>query len=976
MGGNSNTISTSETKAEALRLQSSAYGAAIPVVHGKTRIAGNLLDYGNFQAIAHTTTQEAGGKGGGSGPTFENTTYTYTATVLMGLCEGPIQSISAIWAGKVKYTDGRGPWATSLIGIYGNVGQAPWSVLSTLGASHALGYSGMVLFGIQDYDLGNTADVVNHNFELVSRGAFASHVTLPDADAGLILSDWITSTRLGRGLAADLIGSLTELTAWSRASGLMFSPALTEQAPAADRINQLCELVHAAVVPADGKLHFVPLATEPVSRSLTAPGGAVTTYSYTPDVTPLFELGPDQFVADVDEPRVRVTRKTPADVYNVVRVEFRNRGNEYALDVAVAEDRANIDVYGAKPAGNIKADWIHDHQTAQTFARMKLQRYLTQLRQYEFLLPWNFAEILPSNLLLINDPDQGLDQVLVRVERMEEDTEGWRLQCVDCPSVQSAAPIYELPQPVGFVHGYADLPGNTTVKAVFEAPYQLTQTGLEVWAAIEGSTAAWGGAHVWISVDGVNYKRLGSTFGASRSGTLSGAVSGGSLGIQAVSGKVLSGSAADAKAKATLCYIGGSAPEFLSYTTATLVSAGSYTLGGLVRGQYGSSADNNHAAGDTWVRCDDALATSGPLSLDLIGTQVWLKLQSFNVHGLETQDLADVTAVTYTVSGKYARPTTDALNLIPEGSFGPLPLGQRPETWNGGAVVAVTGQPFSRALRFESDEVVETGAKIDARAGDVFWFGGWGLADATSKAGFNVRLKFYSASGALLSTATLATFVWGSDERVRDGITIPAVTLGWHYLTGGAIAPAGADYCVPEAVLSFSNSTPHPLQVAELVLRKQLQTVDVRAGAATGTYSTIIIPSTTITAAEVVANEPDGQLVATLNVTTPVACSVIVTAIAVLSGQNSAGGFSASFGGAVQMGVYSTGFSGSYGSDRQGVSIGPGANVAKTEEVTISDILQLKAGTWPVRLQASKISGDMPTASIRNIRFKVEVIKL
>ena len=42
MGGTT-TISTSETRAEALKLQSSSYGAAVPVVHGKTRIAGNLL---------------------------------------------------------------------------------------------------------------------------------------------------------------------------------------------------------------------------------------------------------------------------------------------------------------------------------------------------------------------------------------------------------------------------------------------------------------------------------------------------------------------------------------------------------------------------------------------------------------------------------------------------------------------------------------------------------------------------------------------------------------------------------------------------------------------------------------------------------------------------------------------------------------------------------------------------------------------
>ena len=56
MGGSS-TISTSDTKIEALKFQSSAYGVVLPVVYGMTRIPGNLMWYGGFQAIPHTTTQ-------------------------------------------------------------------------------------------------------------------------------------------------------------------------------------------------------------------------------------------------------------------------------------------------------------------------------------------------------------------------------------------------------------------------------------------------------------------------------------------------------------------------------------------------------------------------------------------------------------------------------------------------------------------------------------------------------------------------------------------------------------------------------------------------------------------------------------------------------------------------------------------------------------------------------------------------------
>jgi hypothetical protein len=101
MGGS--TISTSETKIEAMQLQSSAYGAIIPVVGGVNRIPGNLIWYGDFKAIPHTSTQSSGGKGGGV--KTQNTTYEYTASVLMGICQGQVTSIPRIWKGKALISE-------------------------------------------------------------------------------------------------------------------------------------------------------------------------------------------------------------------------------------------------------------------------------------------------------------------------------------------------------------------------------------------------------------------------------------------------------------------------------------------------------------------------------------------------------------------------------------------------------------------------------------------------------------------------------------------------------------------------------------------------------------------------------------------------------------------------------------------------------------------------------------------------------
>ena len=100
-GAESQTISTSEPRAWGLRLQQSSYGHPIPIHYGKGRLSGNLIWKGDFEAIAHTSKEEAEGKGGG-GVTTESTTYTYRVAFQLALCEGPIETIIAYWAGKKR----------------------------------------------------------------------------------------------------------------------------------------------------------------------------------------------------------------------------------------------------------------------------------------------------------------------------------------------------------------------------------------------------------------------------------------------------------------------------------------------------------------------------------------------------------------------------------------------------------------------------------------------------------------------------------------------------------------------------------------------------------------------------------------------------------------------------------------------------------------------------------------------------------
>lgn len=98
-GGGPRTNAGTPPAATSLRIQTSNTGMALPLVYGRTRVAGNLIWYADFTAISHSTGGGGGGKGGGGGG-GGGIAYTYSASILFGLCEGPIGGIGTIWRDK------------------------------------------------------------------------------------------------------------------------------------------------------------------------------------------------------------------------------------------------------------------------------------------------------------------------------------------------------------------------------------------------------------------------------------------------------------------------------------------------------------------------------------------------------------------------------------------------------------------------------------------------------------------------------------------------------------------------------------------------------------------------------------------------------------------------------------------------------------------------------------------------------------
>ncbi len=78
----------------ALQFQTSQHGGGIPLVYGTTRVSPNLVDYDDFKATP-SARQGGAGKGGGGGK-GGGQQYKYSASVIMGLCQGPIAGIATV----------------------------------------------------------------------------------------------------------------------------------------------------------------------------------------------------------------------------------------------------------------------------------------------------------------------------------------------------------------------------------------------------------------------------------------------------------------------------------------------------------------------------------------------------------------------------------------------------------------------------------------------------------------------------------------------------------------------------------------------------------------------------------------------------------------------------------------------------------------------------------------------------------------
>lgn len=119
-----------------LQIQTSASTLPIPIVWGCNKVAGNIIWYQNFQ-----TQNSGGGKGGVFGSGSSQTTYT--ADVIIALCEGAIAGLGNIWQDSTTTNAS----ALGLNVFNGATPQTTWGYLSSNYPTQAIAYQGTAYVG-------------------------------------------------------------------------------------------------------------------------------------------------------------------------------------------------------------------------------------------------------------------------------------------------------------------------------------------------------------------------------------------------------------------------------------------------------------------------------------------------------------------------------------------------------------------------------------------------------------------------------------------------------------------------------------------------------------------------------------------------------------------------------------------------------------------------------------------------------------
>lgn len=693
-----------------LQIQTAVNVLPIPIGYGCPRVPINIIYVNGFGQVAPSGDEGKGLLSGGKGGGGQQETK-YQATFIGALGEGQVGDVLVVFDNQAVYAPTAAPPGKVAQLFNGSAVQAPWSTITSRWPADAFGYKNTAYIGFgPDYQLDSSATIPQLNFVV----QFPFVATMPlnlyvapnggsyllDADPAYCVHDFLTNIVYGIGFPEDFIDLTTVFTSadgydpdtgdaalstYCQAVGFGWSLILNNAEPGNSILERWFKNLGVAAVWTGSILKFIPYwdSFSEFNPGWSAAGGIALKY-FQPNVTTLFDLTDDDFVQveEEDDPVV-ITRIDPMDVYNVVRVDFKDRGNIFNPNVSEAKDDNYVEIYGERTENLGLADEFTHGNYAATAAQIRLQRNISVRNIYSFKLDWRWCILDPMDIVTITDTTIGLLARPVRIQSIEEDEKGilsivaedFRIGA----NTATAFP-YENNSPPPFPQTNV-IPGAVNEPVIFEpTAAAMAARGLTGPVIAMGVSAGplgvfdpnWGGANIWVSNDNVSYALLGLIRTPSPQGVLTDVLADfvgsnpdttGVLQVSLVeSAGVLNSYTPDqAVLGASLCVVVDTVGdiELLSYETATLTAPNTYDITGLYRGLYGT-VPCEHLAGSQFLFLTPRIFTT-PLQIATVGSPLWFKFQSFNIFNQAVEDLGDSLPYIYYPVGTGIDPNTNPL---------------------------------------------------------------------------------------------------------------------------------------------------------------------------------------------------------------------------------------------------------------------------------------------------------------------------
>ena len=618
----------------------------------------------------------------------------------------------------------------------GAQGQSPWAFLLSNYPSDAFGYSAICYVGAAPMALGESAVLPSYNYELMGTAIAPGQI---DADLTLAMAAILTDPLFGVNFPSGNLGNWTNAQAYFGSNSFFISQELSTAQSAATTIQRWLEAGNTEAFFSEGLLKLAPYG------DTTSVGNGFT---YQPQTNPVVTLTYDDMLpftdqqtgqATSDDP-IQVERNQPQDRWNWTQVQWTNRLNDYNNEITSEWNDAFIQKYGLRMESAQTWDFLTNQEAVTWALKLRLNRNLYITNTYKFRLKFTFSYIEPMDVVVLPTGES------VRIKEIEEDDSGAFTITAENFNYGSANVTLYTKQPSNSYQPQLSQahPGNSVPIFIQNTTTQSNGILNKLQIGAVGQTQNWGGCNVYVSLDGTNYTQIGQLKSTGVIGLLSANLASSvdpdstdtlsvdltlSL-LSNIEAELVTVTQQQADSFVSLCAIvdqGGLTNELISYETATLTAQGRYNLTYLRRGVYATPIAA-HTTGASF-------AFLGPnyAFLDYqywpqyIGQALFVKLQSFNLMGGQTQNLSQV------------KPWQLFINS--QGSSFELPTALRPSTYTAspGTAGTISNPTFAYDLDFSTFATIDSGFIGTTTTANVKYSGfGAGITPAP----LNLYMKF------------------------------------------------------------------------------------------------------------------------------------------------------------------------------------------------------------------------------------------